>query len=218
MMDTLRICEIFHSIQGESSFSGQPCVFVRMSGCNLRCRWCDTTYAYQDGSPWTLDDILSRVADFQCPLVELTGGEPMMQRASACRLMTQLLEREYCVLIETNGSLPLDDVPRGVHRIIDLKPPGSHVPHDSALWSQFAKSWRDEDEIKCVVSSRDDFDWCVDKLKTYDAMGRVIVHFSPVWGELSMPDLARWICQSRLPIRFNLQIQKVIWDPAARGV
>lgn len=120
--DTLRICEIFYSLQGESSFAGQPCVFVRLSGCNLRCAWCDTTYAYAESTPMSIDEIVEKVESFGCELVEITGGEPMMQEAGACKLMAKLLERQKTVLLETNGSRPLDAVPQGVHRIIDLKP------------------------------------------------------------------------------------------------
>ena len=214
----LKICEIFHSIQGESSFVGQPCTFVRLSGCNLRCVWCDTQYAYEEGRMVGIDEILRQVDDIGCPLVEVTGGEPMLQAKESCALMARLIAGGYTVLLETNGSLPLDDVPMGVHRIIDLKPPCSRVQHDENIWRHYAENWRDTDEIKCVVASRDDFDWCLKKLSEYQTIGRVIIHCSPVWGAVAPADLAAWICASKLPIRLNLQIQKVIWDPEKRGV
>ncbi|MBS7380694.1 MAG: radical SAM protein [Bradymonadales bacterium] len=216
--DTLRICEIFYSLQGESSFAGQPCVFVRLSGCNLRCAWCDTTYAYAESTPMSIDEIVEKVESFGCELVEITGGEPMMQEAGACKLMAKLLERQKTVLLETNGSRPLDAVPQGVHRIIDLKPPQSKTAHDEAIWRTYAQSWRSTDEVKCVVADANDFEWCIEKLQQYDAFHRVIVHFSAVWGKLPLAQLADWICQSHRPIRLNLQQHKIIWDPNARGV
>ncbi len=214
----LRVCEIFYSLQGEASFAGQPCVFVRLAGCNLRCIWCDTAYAYDGGCEMTVGEIIEKINAFSCPLAEITGGEPMLQEAGACALMSKLLQDGKTVLLETNGSLPLDDVPQGVRRIIDLKPPQSKTKHDADVWRRYAAAWRDTDEIKCVVADRSDFDWCVAKLHEYGAFNRVIVHFSAVWGKLALARLAQWICDSRLPIRLNLQQQKIIWDPAARGV
>ena len=214
----MKINEIFYSIQGEASFAGQPCVFVRLSGCNLRCRWCDTTYAYDEGCIMSIDEIIAKVAAYDCDLVEITGGEPMCQHHEACALMIRLLEMHKTVLLETNGSQPLDDIPRDVHRIIDLKPPQSNTIHNEQIWRSYAKDWRPTDEIKCVVANREDFDWCIGKLHQYDAFHHAIIHFSPVWGELEPAILAAWVCNSHLPIRLNLQLQKIIWDPNARGV
>ena len=214
----MKINEIFYSIQGEASFAGEPCVFVRLSGCNLRCRWCDTTYAYSEGCIMSIDEILTKVEAYNCDLVEITGGEPMCQHDEACSLMMRLVEMHKTVLLETNGSLPLDDVPESVHRIIDLKPPKSGTVHNEQIWRSYAKHWRDSDEIKCVVADRGDFDWCIQKLHEYGAYHHASIHFSPVWGELNPTDLAAWICDAHLPIRLNLQLQKIIWDPNARGV
>ena len=214
----LKICEIFYSIQGESSFAGQPCVFIRTTGCNLRCAWCDTRYAFAEGGLMNINDILKRIDEYDCDLIELTGGEPMVQSEAACFLMRDLISRNKRVLLETNGSLPLDNVPEKVHRIIDLKPPASGTLHDEKIWLHYAESWRNTDEIKCVIANREDFDWCIQKLHQYNAFGRVIIHFSPVWGSVDLPELAQWICDSHLPIRLNLQIHKVIWHPDARGV
>ena len=218
MTTTLKISEIFYSIQGESSFAGQPCVFIRLSGCNLRCAWCDTTYAYPQGTEKSIPEILEQIEKYPCQLVEVTGGEPMFQGDATCMLMSELLRKNKQVLLETNGSLILDKVPQGVHRIIDLKPPRSHVRHDEDLWMHYSTSWRDTDEIKCVVADRDDFDWCLEKLQKYQALHHIVVHFSPVWDKLKPDILAEWICQCGQPVRLNLQIQKVIWDPNARGV
>ncbi|MCL2325560.1 MAG: radical SAM protein [Proteobacteria bacterium] len=215
---TLRLTEVFYSIQGESSFAGQPCVFIRLCGCNLRCTWCDTAYAHENGFEMTLEAILEKIDCYQCPLVELTGGEPMCQTQDACALMQALLARNMTVLLETNGTLPLDQVPEGVHRIIDLKPPQSGTLHCTDIWQGYARSWREGDEIKCVVASKDDFDWCVEKLFEYGAMGRVIIHFSPVWGVCHPQELVAWICESHLPIRLNFQLHKAIWSPETRGV
>ena len=214
----LRVHEIFYSIQGESTFAGVPCVFVRLTGCNLRCRWCDTTYAFYEGHPMSLEDIEKQVDAFGCPTVEITGGEPMCQREEAILLMEHLLSKGYTVLLETNGSLLLHDVPCGVHRIIDLKPPKSGQPHAEDVWQSYSRDWRDTDEIKCVVCDRSDFDWCLDKLRLYGALGRVTVLFSPVWGECDPQSLVRWICDAHAPIRLNFQIHKIIWDPDTRGV
>ena len=134
----LRISEIFYSLQGESSFAGQPCVFVRVTGCNLRCVWCDTAYAFTEGEPWTQEAILDKVASYDCDLVEITGGEPMCQHDGACALMRALLDRGVRVLLETNGTHDLDCVPQGVHRIIDLKPPMSRTVHPVAVWEHYA--------------------------------------------------------------------------------
>lgn len=214
----LQVSEIFYSIQGEASFSGQPCVFVRLSGCNLRCAWCDTSYAFSGGVSMTVQEVRDRVQSYGCGLVEITGGEPMIQPEGACALMSVLLEGGYTVLLETNGACPLSGVPAGVHRIIDLKAPGSGTRHREDIWDGYASEWRETDEIKCVVSDRADFDWCMEKLRHYNALGRVIIHFSPVWGAVEASDLVSWICASHAPVRLSLQIHKVIWDPEARGV
>ena len=165
-----------------------------------------------------IDEILREVEAIGCRLVEIAGGEPMCQAPEVCNLMLRLVEHGYTVLLETNGSRLLDMVPEQVHRIIDLKPPKSMTAHDEKVWQSYSKTWRNTDEIKCVVTDREDFDWCLQKLSEYQLFGRVIIHFSPVWGKLSPEVLAEWICASKLPIRLNLQIQKVIWDPEKRGV
>lgn len=218
MPNTLRIAEIFHSIQGESTFAGQTCTFIRLAGCNLRCRWCDTKYAQEGGESISLEDIHAAVESLNCNLVELTGGEPMCQADLACQLMQELLDRGKRVLLETNGSFPLDKVPQGVHRIIDLKAPGSGIRHLPQIWEGYASAWRPDDEIKCVVANREDFDWCLEKLEHYQAIGQTKIIFSPVWGELELEVLARWVCDSAHDIRLGLQIHKIIWDPNARGV
>ena len=214
----LKVCEIFYSIQGEGGFVGQPCIFVRLTGCNLRCDWCDTQYAYAEGTEKSVADVVAAVEEYPCDLVEITGGEPMVQRDASIALMEALLEKNKCVLLETNGTLDLDDVPERVHRIIDLKPPASRTHHDENLWKHYAAHWRRTDEIKCVVSDRADFDWCMEKLEKYDAFGHTVIHFSPVWGRMQPAELADWVCQSGKPVRLGVQIHKWIWHPNTRGV
>src|SRR5262245_61028870 len=152
----LRVNEIFHSIQGESTHAGRPCVFVRLTGCNLRCVWCDTAYAFHEGNALSVDDVLQRVASYDCGLVELTGGEPLLQ-AEAIPLMRALLDRGYEVLLETGGSLPIEAVPEGVRRIVDVKCPGSGESHRNR-WENL-DVLRPGDELKFVIANREDFDW-----------------------------------------------------------
>ena len=213
---TLTITEIYASIQGESSFAGQPCTFVRLTACDLRCAWCDTVYAFTEGRKQTLDDILAEVRHLGVPLVELTGGEPLLQKA-AIPLMQRLLDEHYTVLLETGGHMPIADVPAGVHRIVDVKCPGSgeagrmHWPNLDVLTSR--------DEVKFVITDRADFDYAVDVVTTYDLVHRAgAVHVSPAWGVVAPADLAAWLLESGLRARLQLQQHKYIWEPAARRV
>ena len=213
---TLTITEIYPSIQGESSFAGQPCTFIRLTACDLRCAWCDTVYAFTEGRKQGLDDILAEVRQLGVPLVELTGGEPLLQKASV-PLMQRLLDEHYTVLLETGGHMPIDDVPSGVHRIVDVKCPGSgesarmHWPNLDVLTH--------DDEVKFVVADRGDFEYARDVVSRYDLANRAgAVHFSPAWGLLAPADLAAWILEAGLRVRLQLQQHKYIWEPAARRV
>lgn len=212
----LTITEIYPSIQGESTFAGQPCTFIRLTACDLRCRWCDTVYAFTEGRKQPVEDILAEVRRIGLPLVELTGGEPLLQK-QAIPLMQQLLAEGYAVLLETGGHVPIGDVPAGVHRIVDVKCPGSgesarmHWPNLDLVTQQ--------DEVKFVIADRADFDYARDVVATYDLAARcAAVHFSPAWGVLAPADLAAWILEARLPVRLQLQQHKYIWEPAARRV
>lgn len=212
----LTVTEIYGSIQGESTFAGQPCTFIRLTACDLRCRWCDTPYAFHEGRKQTLDEIVATVRDFGHPLVELTGGEPLLQ-ANAVPLMARLLAEGYTVLLETGGHRPIDAVPEAVHRIVDVKCPGSgesarvHWPNLDAL--------RATDEVKFVVAHRHDYEYAKDVIDRYDLARRCgAVQISPVFGELLPSDLAAWILEDRLPVRLQLQQHKYIWDPLARRV
>lgn len=214
---TLRVTEIFYSIQGESTWAGTPCAFVRLSGCNLRCRWCDTAYSYPAGEERSIGDILQTVADFGVALVEITGGEPLAQEGSPA-LAQALIDAGYTVLVETNGSLPMDRLPSAVHRIMDLKAPGSGMS-GHIYWPNLDVLSAARDEIKAVLSDREDYEWARDLIHTYglDKRCRAVL-FSPVSGALSARQLAEWILADRLPVRLQVQLHKIIWPPEMRGV
>ncbi len=211
----LKVNEIFHSIQGESTRAGEPCVFVRLTGCNLRCVWCDTAYAFHEGRPMTIEQVLEEVDRFGCPLVEITGGEPLLQ-ADAAPLMRALLERSYRVMVETGGSLPIDDLPQGVARILDVKCPGSGET-DRNRWENL-RQLRRGDEVKFVIADRADYVWARERVGEHDLADRCPVLFSPVHGELPAHELAGWILEDRLPVRVQLQLHKLLWPERVRGV
>ncbi len=211
----MRINEIFYSIQGESTYAGLPCVMVRTTGCPLRCVWCDTPYAFYEGREWALDEILAEVRKYPCRLVELTGGEPLVQR-EAGPLVRLLLDRGYTVLIETSGGVPIRDIDLRAIVILDLKCPGSGE-NESICWENLA-ALRPHDQIKFVVADRADFDWAVATTRMHRLAECHAVLFSPVFGKLDPRDLAGWLLATGLPARLQLQIHKHIWDPETRGV
>ncbi|HYT68878.1 MAG TPA: radical SAM protein [Vicinamibacterales bacterium] len=212
----LTVNEIFHSIQGESTHVGRPCVFVRLTACDLRCTWCDTPYAFTEGQKMSVDDVVARVREYNCDVVEITGGEPLLQK-EVYLLMEQLLHDGRTVMIETGGHLSAEQVPAGVVRVIDVKCPGSgeaakmHWPNLERL--------RASDEIKFVLKDRADYDYARDVVAKHDLVARcAAVLFSPVHGVLEAKQLAEWILADRLPVRLQLQAHKYIWDPQTRGV
>ena len=213
----MRITEIFLSIQGESSYAGRPCVFVRTTGCNLRCAWCDTAYAFHGGEDLSVDRVVAEVERLGggCRLVELTGGEPLLQHDIG-ELAGRLLEAGYTVLCETSGSVPVDRVPEAVVRIMDLKCPGSGEA-ESNDWSNLQRLDPSRDELKFVVRDRADYEWAKRQVEERD-LGRFVLHLSPSFGEMEPRELAEWMLEDGLPARLNLQIHKFIWDPATRGV
>jgi 7-carboxy-7-deazaguanine synthase len=213
----LRVNEIFCSLQGESSFAGRPCVFVRLTGCNLRCVYCDTTYAYEDREELAIEDILSRVASHGCPLVEVTGGEPLIQ-AETPLLITRLLDTGYRVLLETNGSRDVSLVDERCVRILDVKCPGSGEVEKND-WKNLGRL-TSQDEVKFVLTDRADYDFARAVLARRDfPLGLVEnIHFSPVSGKLLPKILAEWILSDRLAVKLHLQLHKIIWGPEARGV
>ena len=212
----LTINEIFHSIQGESTHAGKPCVFVRLTACDLRCSWCDTPYAFTEGRKMELDDIVARVKSYGCPVVEITGGEPLLQK-DVYPLMERLLGEGLMVMLETGGHLPIDRVPVGVIRIVDVKCPGSGESHRNA-WTNLDHVGS-TDEVKFVLQDRADYEFARDVVARHRLPTRVAaVLFSPVHGVLDPKVLAAWILEDRLDVRLQLQTHKFIWDPQTRGV
>ena len=212
---TLLIHEIYRSVQGESTFAGLPCVFVRLAVCDARCSWCDTPHAFTQGSVWTPDEILRKVTEFKIPLVEITGGEPLVQ-AEVFPLMTTLADRGLTVLLETSGARDIAPVDRRVHIIMDLKCPDS----GECEGNRYANLdiLKPSDQIKLVVASRGDFDWGVETIRRHQLHQRFTVLFSPAFGLVTPMQLAEWLLQSGLQARMQLQLHKYIWDPKARGV
>nr|WP_320016307.1 radical SAM protein [uncultured Desulfobacter sp.] len=213
---SLNICEIFYSLQGESTRVGLACVFVRLSGCNLSCSWCDTTYAATQSVSMTINQILDQVSAFKCPMVEITGGEPLIQSETPA-LISALLEKGFQVLLETNGSLNIASVDPACIRIMDIKCPLSGEA-GSFLFDNF-NHMTAQDEIKFVVGSRQDYEYAASVIKTNLANHpREKIHISPVFGRIELSDLAAWILKDRLGARLSLQQHKIIWDPDLRGV
>ncbi|NOT28619.1 MAG: radical SAM protein [Acidobacteria bacterium] len=212
----LTINEIYRSIQGESTYAGRPCVFVRLTACDLRCSWCDTPYAFHEGRKRSLEDIVAEVDRLECPLVELTGGEPLLQD-EVYPLMESLLNRGYQVLLETGGHRSTERVPQAVVTILDVKCPGSGESHRNE-WSNLERV-RPHDEVKFVVKDRADYDFAREVLAKFQLASRVsAIHFSPVHGVLDPKLLCEWVLEDRLPVRVQLQLHKYIWEPSARGV
>jgi len=213
---TLTINEIYHSIQGESTWAGRPCVFVRLTFCDLRCNYCDTEYAFYEGKKWLLPDIAAEVAKFKCPLVEITGGEPLLQK-SVLPLMTMLCDAGHTVLLETSGAHDISTVDPRVHRIMDLKTPGSGEVEKN-LWSNIEHLSK-RDEVKFVIGSREDYEWSREKISRFDLSARCnAVLFSPIFGRIDPREIVEWILADRLDVRFQLQMHKFIWSPTQRGV
>jgi 7-carboxy-7-deazaguanine synthase len=214
-MTALRVTEIFHSIQGESTWAGLPCVFVRLTGCPLRCRWCDTAYAFYGGTKMEESEILTQVASFGCSLVEVTGGEPLAQ--PECRsLLRRLAGERYTVLLETSGALPIHDVDARVRIILDLKCPDSGEEQSNS-WQNLA-DLKPIDEVKFVVATRRDYEWAREVARDHDLPARHAVILSPVWGEMDPARLARWVLTDGVPFRVQVQLQKVLFGPDTRGV
>lgn len=214
-MTDLTINEIFHSIQGESSYMGLPCVFVRLTYCNLRCTWCDTEYAFYEGTGMSLEEIMAKVEKYGCKVVEVTGGEPLAQEG-VFPLMKMLCDRGYEVLLETSGSMSIERVDPRVRRIVDFKCPGSGMEKKN-LWEN-VNHLTSTDEVKFVIGSREDFDWAVEVIRQYNLDRRCPVLMSPVFDGLQPIELAEWILESKINIRFQLQMHKFIWEPETRGV
>lgn len=214
--DPIRIHEIYESIQGESTFAGLPCTFVRLSRCNLRCRWCDTPQAFEGGTQMERAEVLDKALSFETPLVEVTGGEPLLQ-AGSIPLLRELCDAGRTVLLETSGERDISQVDPRVHRIMDLKAPGSDESHRNR-WENIEHLTR-RDEVKIVLSDRGDYEWAKRVIEEHGLVDRVnAVLLSCVWGELDPQDLVQWVLQDKLPVRVQIQLHKVIWDPDTQGV
>ena len=211
----MKISEVFYSIQGESSYSGRPCAFIRLAGCDLRCSYCDTEYAFSEGTEMSIEGILQEIEAFPTRLALVTGGEPMLQ-PSVHDLFRGLLEKKYEVLLETGGHRPLKDVDPRVHKIVDIKCPSSgmekHNDYTNILYLNSS------DELKFVIGDREDFDWACGVIRRYqERLNAGSIHFSPVLGKVPFDDLAGWILSCRLPVRLQLQLHKIIWPGIDRG-
>jgi len=212
----LVVHELYVSVQGESTHTGRPCTFVRLTACDLRCSWCDTPYAFHEGQKMALDAVLDEVERFGCDVVEVTGGEPLLQ-PDVYPLMQTLLDRGKTVLIETGGHRSIADVPKGVITVMDVKCPGSGEAARMD-WGNFDRL-APADEVKFVIRDRADYDYATEVVSRYGLVGKVAaIHFSPVHGVLDPKTLSEWVLADRLHVRVQLQVHKYIWSPETRGV
>ena len=211
----LTVNEIFKSIQGESSFTGLPCIFIRLTGCNLRCTWCDTEYAFYEGKPKSVQDIINAIEPLGISLVEITGGEPLLQD-SVYDLINALLAKNYKVLVETGGGVSVDKVPEQAIKILDVKCPGSGEVSKN-LWDNL-NHLNPKDEVKFVLADRTDYEWSREILDQYKIHKKVKVLFSPVYDKLDLKELSAWVLEDNLPVRVQTQLHKVIWGKDAIGV
>jgi 7-carboxy-7-deazaguanine synthase len=212
----MKITEIYYSIQGESTFAGLPCAFIRLAGCNLRCSYCDSGYTFHEGEERSVPEIMDAIAEYPARLALVTGGEPMLQ-LSVYELFRNLLERGYTVLLETGGQVLLSDVDPRVHKIVDFKCPSSGMEsrNDYRNVNYLTRG----DELKFVVGDRRDFDWACEIIRRHDLPSRAgTILFSPVHGKLAFAELAEWVLNCGLPVRLQLQLHKIIWPGVQRGV
>ncbi len=227
----MHLIELYKSVQGESSFAGLPCIFVRLAGCNLRCAWCDSEYTFTGGKPFTNDQITADIeALAPCTLVEFTGGEPMLQARDLLPLMQSLLARNFTLMIETSGERPLADVPRAVHKIVDVKCPGAG-PAFGSFRMQNLEALTRNDEVKFVLSHREDYEFARDFIRTHELAQKVgSILLSPTFAKSPSPLrtmdnatldprlIVDWMLADGLPARLSLQIHKFIWEPMKKGV
>ena len=212
----LKINEIYHSIQGESTSAGRPCVFVRLTYCNLRCTYCDTEYAFYEGKDMSVQQVIDEVEKYNCKLVEVTGGEPLVQLDECLELMKRLSDLGYEVMIETGGSISIKDIDPRVKIIMDLKCPSSEMEKKNHYENvQYLKK---TDELKFVIGDREDYEWTIHQMKKYNLPGKCEILFSPVFGKLEPVELVNWILEDKLNVRFQLQMHKYIWHPETKGV
>ena len=212
---SLKINEIYYSVQGESTHAGRPCIFIRLTYCNLRCSYCDTEYAFYDGKNMEITDIMSEIKQWDCNLVEVTGGEPLFQE-ECIDLLNELVNSNYEVMLETGGSLSISNVPKKVIKIVDFKCPSSKMVKKN-LWS-IVDDLQPHDEVKFVIGNRGDFDWAKDRITEYSLDKICTLLFSPTFGEIDPQQIVEWILAENLPVRMQLQMHKMIWSPEEKGV
>ena len=212
---SLKINEIYHSIQGESSYSGLPCVFVRLTYCNLRCSYCDTEYAFYEGKDMSIKQIIKKINSYKCNLVEITGGEPLLQK-NCIELINELEKNNKKVLIETGGSLSIQNISKKTHIILDLKCPSSNMENKN-LWENLDYI-KKTDEIKFVVGNKVDYEWTKNIIKKYDLENKCHLLISPVYDKIDNEKIINWILKDNLKIRFQIQLHKEIWDKDKKGV
>jgi len=211
----LKVNEIFYSIQGESSKAGLPCVFVRLTYCNLRCTYCDTEYAFYEGKDYSVDEIIEEVKKYNCRLVEVTGGEPLVQNESK-ELMKKLCDNGFEVLLETAGNMPIEDIDKRVKIIMDLKCPSSGMMKKNLF--ENIDHLKKTDEVKFVIGTREDYEWSKETIKKYELNQKNKVFFSCVFDKLEPLTLVNWILEDKLDVRYQLQMHKYIWHPETKGV
>lgn len=211
----LKVNEIFFSIQGESTKAGLPTVFVRLTYCNLRCTYCDTEYAFYEGKDLSIDEIISEVKKYDCNLIEITGGEPLVQDESI-ELMKKLCDIGYEVMIETGGSLPIEKIDERVKIIMDLKCPSSGMMKKNRY--ENIPHLKNIDEVKFVIGSLEDYDWSKEQIQKYDLTKKCTLLMSIVFGTIEPVTLVEWILRDKLNVRFQLQLHKIIWEPSRKGV
>lgn len=212
----IKVNEIFYSIQGEGTAAGLPCVFVRLTYCNLRCSYCDTEYAFYEGKDFTIREIIAEVKKYNCNLVEITGGEPLVQMDECLDLMKQLCDEDFNVMIETGGSLAIKSIDPRVKIIMDLKCPSSKMGKKNLY--ENIDYLKKTDEVKFVIGDREDYEWSVNVINKYNLINKCEVLFSVVFGKLEPLQLVNWILEDKLNVRFQLQMHKFIWHPETKGV
>ena len=212
---SLKVNEIYYSIQGESTHAGRPCIFIRLTYCNLRCTYCDTEYAFYDGEDIEIPEIMAKIKRWNCNLVEVTGGEPLFQD-ECIDLLNELTNQNYEVLLETGGSLSISDVPIEIVRIVDFKCPSSGMEKKN-LWS-IVNDLQPHDEVKFVIGDREDFDWAKEMLNKYSLNEKCSILFSPTFGKIDPSLIVEWILEGDIPVRMQLQMHKLIWESERKGV
>ena len=211
----LKINEIYYSVQGESTHAGRPCIFIRLTYCNLRCTYCDTEYAFYEGKDMEISEIINEIQQWDCNLVEVTGGEPLFQE-ECIDLLNDLVNSSYEIMLETGGSLSISDVPKEIIKIVDFKCPSSGMEKKN-LWS-IVDDLQPHDEVKFVIGNREDFDWAKNRIKEYSLDKICTLLFSPTFGEIDPQQIVEGILAQNLPVRIQMQMHKMIWSPEEKGV